>query len=68
MKKKGIPYGLLAFATLWLLYDVYYWSMRSSAGVLRNIDVIICITSGLICVFVIFFIIFKKIRKRHKKN
>lgn len=66
MKKKGIPYGLLTFATLWLLYDVYYWSMRSSAGMLRNIDVIICITSGLICIFVILLIIIKNIKKRRK--
>lgn len=66
MKKKGVPYGLLAFAILWLMCDIYYWSMRSSAGVLRNTDILVCIASGLICITLVLFIIFKEIKKRHK--
>ena len=66
MKKKGIPYGLLPFAALWLLYDVYYWAMRSGAGVLKNVDIIICIVSGVICVITIALIIISLIRKKHK--
>lgn len=66
MKKKGVPYGLLAFAILWLMCDIYYWSMRSSAGVLQSADILVCIASGLICIFLILFIIFKEIKKRHK--
>lgn len=38
MKKNGISYGLLTFAVLSLMYDFYYWTMRSSVGVLRSID------------------------------
>lgn len=66
MKKKGVPYGLLAFAILWLMYDVYYWSMRSSAGVLRNTDILVCIASGFICIALIIFAIVKQIKKKHK--
>lgn len=66
MKKRGIPYGILTFAILWLIYDVYYWNMRNTAGVLRNIDIIICMASGLICIVVIVLIIIYIIQKRHE--
>lgn len=66
MKKKGVPYGLLAFAILWLMCDIYYWSMRSSAGVLQSVNILVCMASGLICIAIIIFVIGKSIRKKHK--
>ena len=66
--KKGVPYGLLTFAILWLMYDVYYWSMRSSAGVLRNTDIIVCIASGLISIALIIFVVIKQIKRNINKK
>ena len=66
MKKKGIPYGLLAFAIFWLMYNTYYWLMRRSAGVLRNIDTTICMTGGFVCIVLIIIVIIKSNGKRHR--
>lgn len=59
MKKSSICYGFLTFALSSLVYDVYYWSMRDSAGVLRNIDKVICLISGFLCIVIILFIIIR---------
>ena len=64
MKKKTIQYSLLSFAIFWLMYDVYYWSMRSTAGVLQSSDKLICLLSGFICNVIIVSVIFKKHKGR----
>lgn len=64
MKKNSLIYGFLSFAILGLIYDVYYWSMRNSIGVLRNIDKVICLTSGFLCIIIILLSIIKLIKNR----
>lgn len=64
MKKNGISYGLLTFAVLSLMYDFYCWTMRSSVGVLRSIDKLTCIVSGIVCIGIISIIIIRKLKHR----
>ena len=42
--------------------------MRSSAGVLRNTDIIVCIASGLISIALIIFVVIKQIKRNINKK
>ena len=53
---KKAYYGLLTFAIMSLSYDLYYWKMRSAVGVLRGEDKFLCLSSGSICVLIIWTI------------
>ena len=68
MKKERRYYGLLSLALLWLMLDVYYWAMRSTAGVLRNVDKLICIATGVLCVGIIIFVIAKRVTRKNQKR
>lgn len=56
--------GLLTFAIMSLSYDLYYWNMRSAVGVLRAEDKALCLSSGIVCVLMIAFVIIKSIKNR----
>lgn len=68
MKKKGIKRMLLSFALFSLMWDVYYWLMRSTAGVLRSSDRLICLLSGFISLVVILYSVHKNTKRRNKSR
>ena len=61
---KKAYYGLLTFAIMSLSYDLYYWNTRSAVGVLRAEDKALCLSSGIVCVLMIAFVIIKSIKYR----
>ena len=54
----------ILFAIMSLSYDLYYWNMRSAVGVLRAEDKALCLSSGIVCVLMIAFVIIKSIKNR----
>lgn len=58
---KKAYYGLLTFA---IMSYLYYWNMRSAVGVLRAEDKALCLSSGIVCVLMIAFVIIKSIKNR----
>ena len=66
MKREWISDGLWKFAAICLMYDVYYWSMRNTAGALRTVDVTVCLAIGIPCVLIIICSIVKKAKSRRK--
>lgn len=65
-KKKKFRYPGVAIGGL--IYTWYYWAMRSSAGVLRLEDKIICGAIGLICLVRIIVMIIRFIREKQENN
>ena len=65
---KKAYYGLLTFAIMSLFYDLYYWNMRSAVGVLRAEDKALCLSSGIVCVLMIAFVIIKSIKNRKQTD
>ena len=65
---KKAYYGLLTFAIMSLSYDLYYWNMRSAVGVLRAEDKALCLSSGIVCVLMIAFVIIKSIKNRKQTD
>ena len=63
MKTKGTKRMLLSLASFVLMWDVYYWLMRSTAGVLRSSDKLICLLSGFISLVAILYVVIKKYEK-----
>lgn len=55
---------LLSLASFVLMWDVYYWLMRSTAGVLRSSDKLICLLSGFISLVAILYVVIKKYEKK----
>ena len=65
---KKAYYGLLTFSIMSLSYDLYYWNMRSAVGVLRAEDKALCLSSGIVCVLMIAFVIIKSIKNRKQTD
>lgn len=65
---KKAYYGLLTFAIMCLSYDLYYWNMRSAVGVLRAEDKALCLSSGIVCVLMIAFVIIKSTKNRKQTD
>lgn len=59
MKNKKIENSFLSFAVLGLMYDIYYFAMRNTAGVLNTLDKIVCGFTAIIFVLIIIFNIIK---------
>lgn len=61
-KKRG--YSLVSFAVLGLMYNIYYFAMRNTAGVLNNLDKIVCLFTSTIFIIIIIYNIIKRVKTK----
>lgn len=61
--KKGPSRILISFSVFMMLNSLYYWAMRNTAGVLRNIDKAVCIGTDIFCGLIFIWAVVTWIRK-----
>lgn len=63
MKNKKVS-SYLVYPILVLIYTIYYVAMRSTPGVLTSLDKKVCFIVGIICFFIIIYILVMLFRNK----